>query len=146
MIQKIVSLVAIAFTAMLATAGLSHCEALSSQIKDRKLKSAVQEYMQCHKQQDYKCVWRLLSRRLKEGNDNDQIGAEKYFRDQGFHPSDFLLEKIEEAESTALVTVKVTYIENTTGQRLGSSIEEWSFVKEKDAWFFDTYKTLSESP
>lgn len=144
--HKTFSLVATAFAAMSAASDLGHCADLNSQVNDSELNAAVQRYIQCHKQQDYKCVWRLWSRRLKEGNDNDQAKFERDFMHEGFHPSNFGLKNSEESMGTAMLTVTVTYVENATGKRYGSAVEEWKFIKENGSWLFDDYKTLSESP
>lgn len=146
MMRKAFSLAATALAAVLVNTELIYGADLKQQSGDSQLNSAVQEYIQCRKQQDYKCVWRLLSRRTKEGNDNDQAGYEKYVKDHGFHSSDLVVEKTVESGSTALITVTVTYVENATEKRLGGAREEWKFVKEDGVWLLDEYKTLSESP
>jgi hypothetical protein len=135
-----------AFAAMLAASGLGFCAEVNGPIEDTELNSVVQEYIQCNKQQDYKCVWRLLSKKVRDGNDNDQAGYEKYVKDHGFHPSISLVEKATESDGAAMLTVSVTYVENATEKRYGGAVEEWNFVRENNTWLFDGSKTLSESP
>lgn len=137
-------LLMIGIVTLILAAGPVKCADLAN--SEEQLNTAVQKYIQCHKQQDYKCVWDLWSRRLKEGNDNDQAKFERDFLREGFHPSDSVVQKIEEAANTALLTVTVTYVDNATGRRYGSAVEEWKFVKENGSWLFDDHKTLSESP
>ena len=76
MMRKAFSLSTTALAAVLLATGLSHSADSNEKSGDSQLNSAVQEYIRCSKQQDYKCVWRLLSRRTREGNDNDQAGYE----------------------------------------------------------------------
>lgn len=143
--RRISFLAIIALAVALMTARLGYCADMNGP-NDAQLDATIQEFVNYRKQQDYKGVWRLLSRRFRYGNNDDQVAYEKYVRSGGFHSDGVEIQDIVTAGSTALVTVTVTYVDNASGQRLGSALEEWTFVKENGSWFFDTYRTLSESP
>jgi len=144
--HKFSFLATIALVIMLAMTTPGYCADVTSQNSDAQLKATLQEFMNYHKQQDYKGVWRLLSRNVRDGNYNDQVEYERYFRAHGFHPSEFVVEKIVREDGKALITVSAIYVVNSTGQRYASSREVWTFVREKGFWFFDDYIVLSESP
>jgi hypothetical protein len=141
--QKTSLLISILSVVMLIGATLGHGADLNGR-NDARLNSAIEDFIRYQERQDYEGVWRLLSRSMRDGNHNDPAVYEKYLRSYGFHPGSFAIEKTVKTENIALVTVKVTYVDNSSGQNLGGALEEWRFVQENGSWFFDDYRTLNE--
>jgi len=142
--HKFSFLATVALIVMLATTPLGHGADVTGGRSHAQLNATLQEFMTAFNQQDYKGVWRLLSRNVQDGNDNDQAEYERYVRAHGFHPSDFVIEKIVREDGKALITVKVAYADNASNKILGGATEVWSFVQEDGSWFFDDYMSLSE--
>jgi len=140
--RKISFLAIIALVVALMTARLGYCADLNSP-NDAQLDATIQEYMQYHKEQDYKGVWRLLSQKIRDSGNNDQAEYERYFRSHGFYYGDFVLEKIVKSGNAALVTVEATYFDNTSRKKLGTEREEWRFIRENGSWVFDGFRSLS---
>ena len=138
--QKASFLISILSVVMLIGATLGH-GADSNGRNDARLNSTIEDLTRYLERQDYEGVWRLLSRRIRD--DDDAVEFERYVRSHGFHPSAFVIEKTVRTENIALVTVKVIYVDNSSGQVLGGALEEWKFVQESGSWVFDAYRTLN---
>jgi hypothetical protein len=101
-------------------------------------------FMKYLKRQDYKNVWRMSSEDFRFGNDNDEVKYEAFVKSGGFYTSGFVVQKTVRTKTVVLATVVVTY-EDFSGRKIEKALEEWKFVKENGAWFYDGFQTLSES-
>jgi sarcosine oxidase delta subunit len=109
---------------------------------NEKLDTAVQLFIDFNNSQNYKGVWSMWSTRLKEGNDFDEARYIREREEAGLHSSAVTVKDVQINERTAKVTVSVEYV-YMANRPAGTAIEEWTFVKEYEAWLFDDYRTIS---
>ena len=95
--------------------------------------------MDAWKKGDLDSVWKLMSARLKRGNDNS-IGKFKAFtQNQGFAPSGYKIGRVEVAEKTARVRATILF-QDSRGRAIGEEREECQFIFSGNQWYFDDCK------
>ena len=119
----------------------SSCSRKSS---DYSLSSDLSAFIDHKIAQNHEGLWNSSSKRFRDSNDNDAVAYEMYAKSYGVHPVKVDVLGVSESTSSAKIRVKVNYAGNA-GESVGSAVEEWRFVRDKDGWFYDGSRTISES-
>ncbi|MGV8931795.1 MAG: hypothetical protein ACOH1R_06740 [Luteimonas sp.] len=111
---------------------------------DNSMSGTLPAFIEYKTSQNYQGLWNSSSAHFRSSNDNDEAAYEKYARSYGVHPNRVSVLSIGEYGSEAKIKVNVHYVQSN-GDIAGSAVEEWRFVSEKGSWYFDGYRTISES-
>lgn len=106
------------------------------------LRARIRQYEKSWAAQQFGDVWRMMSPRLRDGNENDQSKFERFVRDSGMMVSQIQPQEIRIAGDRATVRAIVTY-RSASGEELGEQIEESQWVLSGGEWLFDDYRLVA---
>ncbi|TIX39213.1 MAG: hypothetical protein E5W81_05155 [Mesorhizobium sp.] len=100
--------------------------------------STFNEYASAWKSRDIKRVWKLMSPKLRKGNENSIEKFNAFVKSNGFYPSNFSIRRVVLNGNEASITADVTY-SDFSGKKMGTDLEESIFVLIGGNWYFDRY-------
>lgn len=94
------------------------------------------QYIRAWKNNDTATVWRLMSSRLKNGNNNDKAYFEKFVTDHGFRPVGYQVISVNREGDAVEIEANVEY-SGRSNENLGGERQVCRMILETGSWRFD---------
>lgn len=107
------------------------------------LERCIEQYEKYWASGNLRGVWRMMSPRMQQGNDNDQSEFERFVRESGIMVMRIHVRSIRVVDERAVVRAAVSY-RSSSGEALGEELEESDWIRDHGEWLFDGYRKVAD--
>ena len=108
---------------------------------ERDLRLRLKQYEQYWASQRYDEVWKLMSQRLRDGNNNDESSFAKMAQGSGATLVRLDIRQIQIAGDGATVRAVATF-HSASDARTRQEVQEQHWIKAGGKWLFDDYRSI----
>ena len=117
--------------------------ACTKQKPEDALRLRISQYEQYWAAKNLEEVWKVMSPRLQQGNDNNSAKFQEFVRNSGTLIARIQVQDIRVIGDQGTVRALVTY-RSPAGEELGDEVEESKWIFRNGEWFFDDYRSVTE--